>query len=251
MEYQNIYDGVTTLDENEDGGYVLIPTDTSMPYPVLYLIHGTGGCKEWIDTNCGNIVQNMNKWIERYHFKPMILVMPNIPQKGESDSDPFFLFQHDQKLKALVKSFSENHQELVVSGRENTAIAGFSMGGAAALYYAIENPSLFQHVGAFSSSHALSYIDANGKPAGWLPDPSTLILNTNPAGYNLIGCGSEESIQFKENTERYYNAFHTNLVPIQQAYFEASGAGHCFLTFNALLEQFLKADFFGNILQNK
>ena len=58
-----------------------------------------------------------------------------------------------------------NSHYSVKPGRENTAVAGNSMGGRNALNTAFRHPELFGYVGAFSSARVLGDPDSSGQSA--------------------------------------------------------------------------------------
>lgn len=140
---------------------VLLPADYSpeKKYPVLYLIHGLyGSHRTWINKGGDIILQNLTYL---WDVPEMIVVFPDCSVNWEGSID-------DLSLAEMVEVYDRIEEEMVTSlmpyitshysvkeGRENTAVAGNSMGGRNALNLAFRHPDLFGYVGAFSSARVL------------------------------------------------------------------------------------------------
>lgn len=131
-------------------------------YPVLYLLHGAGGDEDsW--TTLGRAAQILDNLIAQGKALPMIVVMPNgnaqdqaaadyVPSAAvhtigggglEGGVEPF------EKSFADIMTFIESHYR-VKAGKQNTAIAGLSMGGGHAMGISLLYPDRFDYVGLFS-----------------------------------------------------------------------------------------------------
>lgn len=133
--------------------------DENKKYPVLYLLHGYGGShKTWRNKDAHIIMQNL------YYFKDaeeMIVVCPDCVVGEDVEDDiafweaiPYFDLTN-KELTGSLMPYIESHYP-VKTGRDNTAIAGNSMGGRNALAIAFDNQDLFGYVGAFSSVSPMS-----------------------------------------------------------------------------------------------
>mgnify|MGYP000441575505 CR=1 FL=1 len=140
---------------------VLLPADydESKEYPVLYLLHGLDGShRTWKNKNGHIIIQNLHYL---YGVPEMIVVCPNSSVNEKEDTDGLDIHgkvaAYDLTEEDIVTSLMPyiNSHYSVKQGRENTAIAGNSMGGRNALYTAFKHQDLFGYVGAFSSAHVL------------------------------------------------------------------------------------------------
>lgn len=136
---------------------VYLPADysTEKEYPVLYLFHGIGGDhKEWKGGKPDIIVGNL---VAAGEAPEMIIVTPNCKaihanvtvSGGAYSADAIGGFDNfiNEMTNDLMPFIAANYS--VKEGRENTAIAGLSMGGRVALHLGISMPETFGYVGAF------------------------------------------------------------------------------------------------------
>lgn len=121
-------------------------------YPVLYLLHGAGDSDHSWSTagRAGFILDNL---IAKKAAKDMIVVMPAGHTRGPAgagavSADANAAFSGD--FLGSIVPYVEQHYR-VAGGRENTAIAGLSMGGGQTLDIATANGAKFGYVGVFSS----------------------------------------------------------------------------------------------------
>ena len=121
-------------------------------YPVLYLLHGAGDSDDSWSTagRAGFILDNL---IAKKAAKDMIVVMPAGHTRGPAgagavSADANAAFSGD--FMGSVVPYIEQHYRLA-GGRDNTAIAGLSMGGGQTLDIATANGAKFGYVGVFSS----------------------------------------------------------------------------------------------------
>jgi len=139
-------------------------------YPVFYLLHGIGGDEEaWLGT--GRAAQILDNLIAKKEAKPMIVVMPNgnVSQKAApgKSSDGFVqpTFNLPQTMDGkFEESFYEimdfvNKQYRTKKGKENTAIAGLSMGGYHTMYISRYYPNTFDYIGLFSPALNVNHTD--------------------------------------------------------------------------------------------
>lgn len=85
-----------------------------------------------------------------------------------------------------------NRHYPVKTGRENTAVAGNSMGGRNALALAYRHPELFGYVGAFSSSTAVAA--ANGNTMSTPLQDLTLPDGTPPFQLLFLAVGRSDNV---------------------------------------------------------
>ena len=123
-------------------------------YPVLYLLHGIGGNHaEWKGGKPEIIIGNL---VKNGEAPEMIIVTPNIKAfhvsvqtAGTYSAETFAAFDNfiNELKNDIMPYMKENYS--IAEGRENTAIAGLSMGGREALYIGLSMPETFGYVGAF------------------------------------------------------------------------------------------------------
>lgn len=124
-------------------------------YPVLYLLHGIGGDQnEWFGAKPDIVIGNL---IAAGEAPEMIVVLPNVRARANDAANPsdiytpahFAAFDNfiNDLQNDLMPYIAEHYS--ILTGRENTAVAGLSMGGREALYIGLTMPETFGYVGAF------------------------------------------------------------------------------------------------------
>lgn len=153
-------------------------------YPVLYLLHGGGDEDSGWSTigRAGFIVDNL---LADKKAKPMLVVMPNgsLPRPANlprftpgSQPSPEFVAAMEaaqqrftNELLKEVVPFVESHFR-VLSGRENRAIAGLSMGGGQTLRVVTSHPDDFAYVAVWSAGIFGSADDFEKRNTAYLND---------------------------------------------------------------------------------
>jgi enterochelin esterase family protein len=160
---------------------------------VLYLLHG------WSDTaggwsSIGQANYILDNLIAAGKAKPMIVVMPlgygemSFVYDGWGEWNKFAdidrntnLFQESLLTEVMPRVNAEYN---VATGRENTAIAGLSMGGLEALSVGLKHTGMFAYVGGFSAAvHMLQPTNLSGL------NPKTADLKEL-----WISCGTEDGL---------------------------------------------------------
>jgi len=138
-------------------------------YPVLYLLHGSGGDEDaW--TTLGRAAQILDNLIAEGKVKPMIVVMPNgnancDAAPGEWDKGmykPSFLSHQssepvastEESFKDIVSYVDKHYRTL--ANKKNRAICGLSMGGGHSFGISKLYPDWFGFVGLFSAAIPLN-----------------------------------------------------------------------------------------------
>jgi len=200
---------------------VYTPPDYSedKQYNVLYLLHGIGGDeREWYTNGSPhNILDNL---YSEQKLARMIVVLPNGRAMVNDDAggdmfDPekvkaFETFEFDL-LNDLIPFIDSTYP--VLTGRENRAIAGLSMGGGQALNFGLAHLDTFAWVGSFSAA-------PNTKaPAELVPNPAAT------AGSILklwISCGTNDGLLYISQQTHDYLAQHS----VPHIYNLVEGAAH-------------------------
>jgi enterochelin esterase-like enzyme len=117
-------------------------------YPVLYLLHGTGGSyTEWSDSF---LPEQADRMIVTGEIQPMIVVMPDDAEStywANWDNGPRW---GDYVTEDVVSTIDQRYRTL--PNPADRAIGGLSMGGLGALNLAFQHPDVFGVVGGHSPS---------------------------------------------------------------------------------------------------
>lgn len=210
-------------------------------YPVLYLLHGIGGNHtEWMGGNPGAIIGNL---IAEGEAKEMIIVMPNVRARKNDAANPADIYTTEH-FKAFDNFINELKNDLmpyieanysVAKGRENTAIAGLSMGGRESLYIGLTMPDVFGYVGAFCPAPGVLPYDVE---AGLFTTDNFKL----PEGYEsliMIVAGSNDTVVGKW-PETYHQTLTNN--GTEHIYY-VTGGGHDFTVWKHGLYNFAKRIF--------
>ena len=181
-------------------------------YPVLYLLHGSGGDETaWLDL--GHVARIMDNLIARGEAEPMIVVMPNgnfSKQAAPGETPENLAFRPvmtnmltDYKNGAYEMAFTEiigfiDNKYSTIPDRQHRAIAGLSMGGFHSLYIALNYPGWFDYVGLFSAG---LMTDLNTDREAYR-DEDTKLVRLSELGCKLfwIGIGKDDFL-YEANTD--------------------------------------------------
>lgn len=181
-------------------------------YPVLYLLHGSGGDETaWLDL--GHVARIMDNLIARGEAEPMIVVMPNgnfSKQAAPGETPENLAFRPvmtnmltDYKNGAYEMAFTEiigfvDNKYSTIPDRQHRAIAGLSMGGFHSLYIALNYPGWFDYVGLFSAG---LMTDLNTDREAYR-DEDAKLARLSELGYKLfwIGIGKDDFL-YEANTD--------------------------------------------------
>lgn len=135
--------------------------NTEKKYPVLYLLHGSGGDENaW--SELGRATQILDNLIAAGKAEPMIVVMTNGNagmQAAPGETSAGFTPPTTRLPKTMDGSFELSFPEIVnfvdshyrtSADKEHRAIAGLSMGGFHSMQISKEYPDMFDYVGLFS-----------------------------------------------------------------------------------------------------
>lgn len=224
---------------------VILPAGytTTKKYPVLYLLHGIGGDhNEW---KGGNPVYVIGNLIAEGNAAEMIVVMPNCRARANDAANPSDMFttEHFAAFDNFINDLRDNvipyinKTYSVATGRENTAIAGLSMGGRESLYIGFSMPETFGYIGAFEPAVGVLPYDTEG---GLFTESNFKLPDEyNNQTYVMIVKGKSDTT-VGDAPLRYHNTLTTN--GTTHAYYEREG-GHDFTVWKNGLYNFARRIF--------
>lgn len=192
-------------------------------YPVLYLLHGIGGDQnEWL--NGGNPDAIVGNLTAEGLAKEMIIVIPNCRARANDSATTDFDLDHYAAFDNFINDLRDNlmpymaEHYSIATGRENTAIAGLSMGGRESLNIGLNMTDTFGYIAAFSPGYGVFAYTANGvsEPGLFteetfrLPDEyknNTLLMINNgisEGGENAIGGTCHKVLEKNEIPHIFY-----------------------------------------------
>ena len=182
--------------------------DHRLKYPVLYLLHGTGGDEmSWLDM--GRLAQIMDNMIAQGKAKPMIVVMPNgnfgkQAAAGETAENlnykpvmTKFLPHYKDGLYEMAFPEIVNYVDATfntIADKQHRAIAGLSMGGMHTLMIAVNYPDMFNYIGLYSAGVDFTQINMEAIPAyANLDGKLSKLAQSNPKLF-WIACGNADRL---------------------------------------------------------
>ncbi|WP_163323785.1 alpha/beta hydrolase [Draconibacterium mangrovi] len=167
-------------------------TNPERYYPVLYLFHGMGGNnRDWaLQGNARLILQNAFK---NGVTAPMIVVMPDA-------FNTFYVDGYQNGLKYETYFWEEflpfiESEYRVTASRDTRFIAGLSMGGFGASYYAFTYPDKFKY--CYSMSGAVEGVGAATTPS--IAAIITAYDSFNDLPAYTMDCGTSDPLVFSSN----------------------------------------------------
>lgn len=209
-----------------------VPVQKPEKFPTLYLLHGhSGNAKDWITYS------QIRQLAETYN---LAVVMPS-GENGFYVDNPEFDLRYGQFIRELVETTRKMFP--LSDKREETFIAGLSMGGFGAMRNGFAWNDLFGKIGALSGAYILD--DIVGLKEGQRSDladygyyrrvfgdlekvlesdrnPLVCAANAKKAGFVpevFMACGTEDSLI--ENNRRMRSGLEELGIPLQ--YQESSG----------------------------
>lgn len=198
---------------------VILPAgySTAKKYPVLYLLHGIFQNET---TLLGDGVQNViGNAIASGDSEEMIVVLPNACA-NEAGSGEGFNLEHYAAYDNFINDFEDclmpyiNEHYSTATGRENTAISGFSMGGRVTLHIGFTLQDKVRYIGALNPAFGIFEYENNGVHENGLFTEETFTLQPQYMDdmLVLIAAGTNDTI-VRDEPERYHNALAANQVP--------------------------------------
>ena len=223
---------------------------TSEKYPVLYMNHGVMGGEN--DMVSGwSICEMASALIKKGEVKPFIIVFTQMytdPKSGsamgitQDSMDRYDDFVYDL-TESLMPYMAENYS--VAEGRENTAIAGFSMCGRESLYCGLMVPDKIGYICASSPAPGIvacqdSFLNHRGSYnlSGQVMKESDFKFSSGNEPYLLMIGGGTNDMVVGTFPKQYHEIFDKN--GTDNIWFEVAGAGHDASVGTPLFYNFMK-----------
>ena len=218
----------------ERGYSILLPADysTNKKYPVLYLLHGIFGNEYSFSSDPGNKIKEIvGNMAADGTIEETIIVCPDMYATSDPDQKPGFdaesVLPYDNFINDLVNDLMPyiESEYSVLTGRENTYLAGFSMGGRETIYITLQRPELFGYVCAISAAPGIvATKDKFMTHTGQLEESEVRFAeNAVTPNVFILCCGTNDSVVGK-----YPKSYHELLEAngADHIWYEISGADH-------------------------
>ena len=230
------------------GANVWLPPgyDSSQRYPVFYVNHGYGGDENSM-MNGNGILEMATNMIQRGDAVPMIIVFtnqytdPNHERQtgnGQADVPGYDNFVED--LPDSLMPYIEEHYP-VRTGRENTAIAGFSMGGRESLYIGMKCCDKIGYIGAAAPAPGIFATKDQFMDHPGVMTKDEIRIDPPYSPYVLLIAGGTADSMVKDYPEQYHNLFTQH--GTDNIFLPVPGGGHDASTVTPLMYNFIKVIF--------
>lgn len=233
----------SVANKNKNAVVILPPNySTSKEYPVVYVNHGIFGSENDMVGYCKSIGGNLMK---KGEAEEMIMVSCAMYTSATSDQcmgmtaeecAKYDAFRED--LTECLMPYIEDHYS-VKTGRENTAICGFSMGGRESLYIGITRPQYFGYIGAACPAPGITPAqDMFMTHPGNMQPSEFKIQDHTYDPYLLMITGGTNDTVVGTFPKEYHDMLTSNGQP--HIWQEIAGGGHDASCINPLMYNFLK-----------
>ncbi len=244
---QNKYTYYSTTRGRETKVNVLLPPGYSEggEYPVLYALHGYWGDEDTL-ADMGKVREMLGNLIHSGEAEKMIVVFPYLytskTQETCSGLDPENCRNYDNFINDLTTDLMPYIESTfsVKTGRENTAITGFSMGGREALFIGITRADLFYYIGAACPAPGLTpTTDSNMAHPGQLKESELIIEETTPC-FLLLTAGERDDVVV-DYPSLYHDILNRN--GVEHIWHTVSDGGHDENSVRSHMYNYLRAIF--------
>lgn len=232
----------------DKGANVWLPPgyDASKKYPVFYVNHGYGGDESSMVNGMGvrEIATNL---IKSGEAEPMIIVFTNQytdPQhekqtgNGQADVPGYDNFVYD--LPDSLMPYIESHYP-VKTGRENTAIAGFSMGGRESLYIGMKCCDKIGYIGGGAPAPGIFPTKDQFMTHPGVMSKDEIRIDPPYSPYVLMIAGGTSDTMVNDFPKQYSDLFTQH--GTENIYISVPNGGHDSSTVIPLMYNFIKTIF--------
>jgi len=201
-------------------------------YPVIYLLHGIFGNEYSFTADPGNhMIVLFGNMAEQGLAPEVIIVFPDMFAKTNNAQAPALnaeaMKPYDDFIYDLTECLMPHIESTyrVQTGKQYTALAGFSMGGREALFIALQRPDLFGYVCAISPAPGLTPGKdwAMQHPGQLAEDEAVYAEGAEPPYRLLLCCGTIDSV-VGTFPASYHTIFERN--GVDHIWWEIPGANH-------------------------
>ena len=230
---------------HDKGANVWLPPgyDSSKQYPVFYVNHGYGGDENSMTSGMG-ILEIATNLIKSGDAVPMIIVFtdqytdPNHPKQtgnGQADVPGYDNFVED--LPDSLMPFIESHYP-VKTGRENTAIAGFSMGGRESLYIGMKCCDKIGYIGGGAPAPGIFATKDQFMDHPGVMTKDEIRIDPPYSPYILMIAGGTADGMVNDYPEQYSKLFTEH--GTENIFISVPGGGHDSSTVTPLMYNFIR-----------
>ncbi|MBO4897342.1 MAG: hypothetical protein J5590_03495 [Clostridia bacterium] len=165
---EDIYSGkiVRYTLNDECVGYYFTPKKAGK-YPTIILIHGQGSVTSFQE----RLQSNFERWVKAGYFPPVNVVIPEVLDYtgGGSNIDDFQYYiikSQPKRFNTLLTSIENGTLSPQIGTDKPIYVAGFSMGGMAAVYAGDEYNTRLKNVGGLSPAKSF-YLGESSGTSGW------------------------------------------------------------------------------------
>ena len=193
----------------ESVGWYFTPKEEGN-YQTIILIHGQGNPGSFRD----NLVYNFNKWVKAGYIEPMVVVIPEVlnsygvTDANSSNIDDFQYYIYESqpnRFNALLTSIEDGTLSSKIDTSKKPYVAGFSMGGMAALHAGADYNTRIDKCGALSPGKAFYMGDGNW---GFYNYASDIYFSDSKDALVYLSAGAAEQ-DFEGTTGAFVNTINT------------------------------------------
>ncbi len=234
----------STIAKKNKNAVVILPPNYSADkkYPVVYVNHGIFGSENDMVGYCKTIGGNL---MASGEAEEMILVSCAMYTSEFTDQCQGFTNEECARYDAFredliecLMPYMEEHYS-IKTGRENTGICGFSMGGRESLYIGITSPQYFGYIGAACPAPGVTPGNDMfmSHPGNMQPSEFKIQDHAYDPYFFMITGGTNDTI-VGTFPKQYHEILTTNGQP--HIWQEIQGGGHDVGCINPLMYNFLK-----------
>ena len=216
--------------ERDTGVNVLLPPDYSeeKEYPVLYILHGYYDNEDWMARSVVGINTMLTNLYADGEAEEMIVVLPYIYCSKDMPYCTGMDLQNSLNYDNFINDLATDLMPFIEStfsvatGRENTAITGFSMGGRESLFIGFSHPELFGYIGAVCPAPGLTPVENSPMHPGQMEEREMRFSENIP--YMLLISAAINDGVVGSFPESYHNVLNAN--ETEHIWHTMSATGH-------------------------